>query len=123
MPNIGKRKCLAILERRSTVAKQYLQGLTQREIACTFGVNQATISRDLTAIEKDWRASSCHDLAERKAVELARIDHLKARAWESWNKSCEDSERSGRSAGDAGPGARKISAPRWYSHRTTKRGG
>jgi hypothetical protein len=67
--------------------------MTQSQMAHNLGVDQATISRDLAAIEKEWRASAVKDFGHRRAMELARIDRVEAQAWDSFDKSCQDAER------------------------------
>lgn len=83
---------LQVLERRSRVAARYLRGETQWQIARAFEVDQATISRDLAAIRKEWRASAVRDMDEIKARELAKIDEAEAQAWRAWTKSQENAE-------------------------------
>ena len=85
--DIHKRRKLNAAERRPIVARQYCEGKTQAEIAAHFGVNQATISRDITAIQGEWLHSSLVDFNEARARELARIDHLERTYWQSWERS------------------------------------
>lgn len=82
----------AILERRQKVAARYVRGQTQWEIARAFEVTQATISRDLTEIRKEWLASAVRNMDEIKAKELAKIDATEAEAWKAWTKSQENAE-------------------------------
>lgn len=82
----------AIADRRQKVAEMYLARRTQQEIAAAVGVDQATVSRDLTAVRKEWLASAVRDVGERKAEELARIDALELIALEAWKRSCKDAE-------------------------------
>ena len=56
------------------VAKLYLQGINQSEIAQQLGVNQSTISRDLKTLRNRWLASSIRDFDDARAEELAKID-------------------------------------------------
>lgn len=85
-------KKLVILERRKNVAKRYLRGETQWEIARAFEVDQATISTDLKAIQKEWLAQALLDRGEWTARELARIDEVERNAWVAWTKSQENAE-------------------------------
>ena len=45
---------LQVQQRRTAVARLYLQQRTQGEIAGELGVNQGTVSRDLKAIRAEW---------------------------------------------------------------------
>lgn len=81
-----------ILERRKNVAKRYIRGETQWEIARAFEVDQGTISRDLDAIRKLWIEEAVRDMDEIKAKELAKIDTVEAEAWKAWTKSQENAE-------------------------------
>lgn len=72
---------------RRRVAALYLQGRYQADIAAELGVDQSTVSRDLAAIRKEWRASSVRDFDEARAQELAKIDELEREAWAAWERS------------------------------------
>lgn len=85
-------KRLVILERRKNVAKRYLRGETQWEIARAFEVDQATISTDLKAIQQEWLAQAVLDRGEWTARELARIDEVERNAWTAWSRSQEDAQ-------------------------------
>lgn len=79
-------------ERREQVARLYLAGKSQNEIAAEFNVNQSTISRDLEAIRKQWQEQALLHFDEIKARELARIDRLEREYWQAWERSQEDAE-------------------------------
>ena len=72
---------------RRRVAALYLQGRYQVDIAAELGIDQSTVSRDLKAIRKEWRASSVRDFDEARAQELAKIDELEREAWAAWERS------------------------------------
>jgi hypothetical protein len=80
-------------QRRTTVARLYLQQRTQAEIAHAVGVNQGTVSRDLKAIQAEWQRERLDDFARAKLRELARIDQLERHYWEAWERSCQDREQ------------------------------
>lgn len=88
-----RNESLEIAERRQKVAALYLRGRTQREIAAAVDVDQATVSRDLKAVQKEWSEQAQADLAERKAVELAKIDELERTYHEGWERSCKEREK------------------------------
>ncbi len=94
MPRHTPQEKLAILDRQRNVARRYLRGETQWEIARAFEVDQATISRDLTVLQKQWLEASGIDTAERKAQELAHCDEVERVAWAAWTKSQENAETS-----------------------------
>ena len=73
--------------RRALVSELYLKGKTQAEIAEQLGVDQSTISRDLTALQKQWKDSAIRNLDEAKARELAKIDALERTYWDAWERS------------------------------------
>lgn len=83
---------LTYTERRERVARLYLEGKTQSELAEEFGVNQSTISRDLEAIRQQWQEQALLHFDEIKSRELARIDRLEREYWEAWDESKKDAE-------------------------------
>jgi hypothetical protein len=82
----------AVLERRREVARRYSRGEAQWEIARALRVNAATITRDLDAVRKEWRAEALGDLGKVVAEQLARIDECERQAWAGWAKSQENAE-------------------------------
>jgi hypothetical protein len=87
----GAADTFRILSRRTKVAKLYLLGKTQYEIAREVGCSQGTVGNDLSALREEWLASALLDFGEAKARELARIDNLESEAWAAWYRSAEDS--------------------------------
>jgi len=81
---------LAIAERRQEAAWYYLKGCTQAEIAAFLGCCRSTITKDLAALQRDWRESALRDFDAARSVELAKIDHLERRYWQAWERSCLD---------------------------------
>ena len=77
---------------RRRITDLYLQGHIQYDIAEQLGISQATVSRDLKAIQKEWQQSTLVDLHEAKAKELARIDRLEREYWREWEESKKDKE-------------------------------
>ncbi|HEY7159462.1 MAG TPA: helix-turn-helix domain-containing protein [Gemmataceae bacterium] len=84
---------LQVQQRRTTVARLYLQQRTQAEIASAVGVNQGTVSRDLKAIQAEWQQQRLDDFTQAKLRELARIDQLEREYWQAWERSCQDREK------------------------------
>lgn len=69
---------------RAEVARRYLRGETQAEIAKIVGMTQQQISYDLKQIRKAWLDSSVMDFNESVSRQLARIDELERVHWQSW---------------------------------------
>ncbi len=87
------RRSRSQLERdRREIARRYLRGDIQADIASDLGINQSTVSRDLAAIQEQWREERVHDINERKNIELARVDELEREYWQAWEKSKEDEQ-------------------------------
>jgi predicted transcriptional regulator len=97
------RKKLRTNERQTKVAELYLRQKSQQDIASILGISQATVSRDLQAVQKSWREASLMNLNEAKQRELERIDVLEREYWAAWEESKKPKERtkSEREDGDA----------------------
>jgi transposase-like protein len=74
-------------ERRRAVAERYVRGQTQCQIARALEIAQGTVSKDLTALRKEWLAASIGDVGARKAEELARLDAAEREFWAAWEQS------------------------------------
>lgn len=81
------RKRIKQAQDRAEIARLYLQGKTQMEIAALVGLSQAQVSRDLKTIQEQWLASSIFDLDAAKARELARVDEVEREYWAAWSAS------------------------------------
>lgn len=92
MPHPGQNK-FALLERRRNVARRYLRGELQWQIARAFEVDQSTISRDLEAIHDEWLRHALFDLTAIKARELARVNEAEREAWRGWQRSQRPAEK------------------------------
>ncbi|GAB3783344.1 hypothetical protein GCM10028818_41170 [Spirosoma horti] len=77
----------AIAQRRANVARLYLQGLRQSDIAIREKVTQGQVSQDLVAIRAEWQESTIFDFNEAKIQELVKIDHLESTLWDAWHDS------------------------------------
>jgi DNA-binding CsgD family transcriptional regulator len=72
-----RAKRLSMEARQRSVAMLLLSGVTsQTRICAELKASRATISKDVAAIEKLWREETVQDVADAKAVDLARIDEL-----------------------------------------------
>jgi transcriptional regulator with XRE-family HTH domain len=81
-----------VLARRTEVARRYLQGEMQEELARAFGVSQQQISQDLQAIRRFWLSSAIRDFDAAKAEELAKIYAVEREYWMAWERSKKDKE-------------------------------
>lgn len=90
LPKNAKNDEYRALERKAKVAKLYLEGKAQWEIAELVGSTQPTVSKDLAEIREQWQESYKEAFSEKVAVELAKIDKVEAAAWEGWYRSCGD---------------------------------
>lgn len=73
--------------RRAEVARHYLQGEPQHAIADALGICLGQVGRDLSALQAQWIQSASSSFAERRAQELAKIDHMEREAWQAWERS------------------------------------
>jgi predicted transcriptional regulator len=89
MPAALKQQ-VAVAQRRQEVARLYVSGMSQYEIADELQVTQPTISTDLKSIQEMWRERNVAFLSAHKLLELARIDEVERNAWEAWNRSQQD---------------------------------
>lgn len=87
MPKGAENPEFERLERRKRVTDLYLKGWSQHRIAKEVGVSQVTVSNDITAVRDEWLALAIVNLDEKKALEIARIDHLEEVAWQAWERS------------------------------------
>jgi hypothetical protein len=71
----------------SIIARRYLHGDIQSDIAKDLKISQQMVSRDLKVIRERWLNSSLVDFNEMRARELARIDLVEAEAWAGWERS------------------------------------
>lgn len=74
--------------RRQEVAKLFLRGWTQCQLAEHYGVTQSLISQDIKAVREEWKTEVTEDLMQ-LAEEMREV---KREAWEGWERSCEDAE-------------------------------
>jgi hypothetical protein len=79
-----------IAARRQQVGEKYLKGMPQALIASELGYDQATISRDLSELRKEWLDRSINHIDQKKGIELAKLDQLESTYWAAWEESKED---------------------------------
>lgn len=91
-PTVGPTREMELLNRRYRVARMYMEGRPQHEIAAVVGVTDGVVAADLGRIREEWRKLSLLGIQERTEQELAKLDHVEAVAWEAWGRSCKDGE-------------------------------
>ncbi|TXS96193.1 hypothetical protein FV139_01415 [Parahaliea maris] len=77
------------LRHQEIIAREYLKGRLQAEIAEELGLSIATVKRDLVKVRERWLKSSLRDFDALRAEQLAKIDTVEAEAWTMWMRSCE----------------------------------
>jgi hypothetical protein len=82
-----RAKKVAIDQRRQEVARRYVRGQSQTEIALELDVTQGTISTDLKAIRQQWRESAVRDFDLAREEQLRRIEAVQREAWGAWERS------------------------------------
>jgi uncharacterized protein YjcR len=87
MARPSKDELLAIDQRRTQVARFYLQGQRLFDIAELVGVSISTVSTDLKAVREEWCKDRLSDMTEIMNQQLDRIDLIEKTAWEAWDLS------------------------------------
>jgi predicted transcriptional regulator len=83
----------AIRARRAEVARLYCRGLPQAQIGRALGVTQQQVSLDLKAIRAEWQRVMVAEFDRLRSEQLGKIDACEAAAWEGWERSLRDAER------------------------------
>jgi len=85
-------------ERRARVASYKVRGFSIRQMRVALAedghTNPATgepwsigiLARDLSELDKRWKAEALRDIAAWKVVELERLDAVERAAWEAWER-------------------------------------
>lgn len=74
-------------DRRRAMGDMRLRGLSVRKIAAEFNLSERAVTRELDALERQWRESGLRDFDRAKGTELARLDHLERTYWRAWDES------------------------------------
>jgi predicted transcriptional regulator len=103
----GRKNTLdAVANRRATVARLFLQGMWQADIAKHVNVTQQQVSKDIQVIRALWSKSMVEDYNQKVDEELAKINLLEQEYHEAWSRSKEQfKSRSikGRAIGEENP--------------------
>lgn len=73
---VNAQKRAELGDRRRKVAALYLRKMTQEDIAGQLHVSQATISRDVRYLGKQWAAAAVGDMDVRRGRELAELQEM-----------------------------------------------
>ncbi len=79
--------------RRAVVARLYLSKRRRFEIAEILGVDRSIISRDITAIEKEWKKERVSSVVEFIRVELRELEDMERSAAERFWAAKEEIDR------------------------------
>lgn len=71
-----------------TVARMFCRGASHREIAQAIGVSRQQADYDCQTLLQRWR----DETTSTRDIELAKINHLEATAWDAYERSCRDAE-------------------------------
>lgn len=83
------------------IARLYLRGMSQRDIAETLSAGRAysltrqTIANDLEGIRAEWMEDATSNYDQHVARELARIDKLELTYWDAWDRSTKEETTKG----------------------------
>jgi hypothetical protein len=94
-----KRTNDEILRDRADIARLYMEGLTQSEIAAeisarrNYSLSQQMITYDLKSVRSEWLNASIDNYEKTSLIELARLDEEEAEAWAAWKRSTQPKKR------------------------------
>src|SRR5689334_1282038 len=78
---------LQLAQRRRQVVELYLKGWEQGAIARELRISQASVSRDLEAVARDWRESALRHFDEVRNRKVQKLDLVEREAWAAWQRS------------------------------------
>jgi hypothetical protein len=90
---VKRTKTHEIEARRRKVARLYARKITQAEIAQSLGVDQANVSRDVQAIEAQWRREAQAEVGAIRAQELAELRDMERDVVSHQTKATSDRDR------------------------------
>ncbi len=93
----GMAKNRSLIQRhndRKTIADLHLKGWSKTEIARYLEVAPSTVTRDVEAIQKEWKASAVRDYDLAREEELQKLRLLEKEYWLAWERSQSDKETS-----------------------------
>ena len=87
------RTALQKQQHRAEIVRLLGEDRRQSEIAQELGISPQLVSKELKAIQDDWRFSTTGDFIDQKAREVARLNHMEGQLWEAWHKSTKGKKR------------------------------
>ena len=88
MAKTGPKRTDAQRERdMAEIARRYLRGETQAQIARAVGITQQQVSYDLKRIRQKWKEETVFDFEEAIIEQLKRIDALESEYWQQYERS------------------------------------
>jgi len=75
------------------ISELYLKGYRQNTICNKLEISQTTVSKYLKEAINDWKLESLNNIDEKIEAELARINMLEVTAWESFQRSTENKQK------------------------------
>ena len=75
------------MHNRRTIAKQYLRGRNQQDIAKMVNLTQQTVSKEIASLKEQWIASTQIDFDEAQGAALNKIDDLEEEAIRQYERS------------------------------------
>lgn len=71
----------------NTLARLYVKGVSQMEIARQLGISQGQVSNDLKRLLAQWAETRHEDIDRYKQEQLMRVNLIEQEMWEAWEKS------------------------------------
>lgn len=71
----------------NTLARLYVKGTSQMEIARQLGISQGQVSNDLKRLLKRWEETRLNEIDRYKHEQLLRINMIEEEMWSAWEKS------------------------------------
>lgn len=81
------QQATAVMLRRVTVAKLYIEGETQAAIAERCNVSRSQIFQDLVAIRDEWASHYAREYDQWLHLELSKLDQIEREAWAAYERS------------------------------------
>lgn len=88
-----RRTEIEMEHRRGGVAKLYLEGNSLRQIAGRLGCSHQTVKLDMDFMYGEWQQERKPTFDEAVTKELRKLDKLESQAWDGWERSCRDAEK------------------------------
>lgn len=77
---------------KATISRMLLQNKTHQEIANFLEIDRSMVTKEASAIRKEWKQSSLRDFDEARGQKLAELELIKGELWQAWQQSKEQKE-------------------------------